>query len=110
MIELTPFAPLNVILLGVLNPVAAIIAFVMGRHADQWGKCVLAGFVGALAGAIVLWFAVRIGVIPARGLGGETGVFVVSFIAGTIWASLGFFAFRKASASQATSVADDADT
>ncbi len=103
MIELTPFAPLNVVLLGVLNPVVAVIAFVMGRHADQWGKCVLAGFVGALAGAIVLWFAVRVGLVPARGLGGETGVFVVSFIAGTLWATLGYAAFRRKPASTPSS-------
>ncbi|MEL6298322.1 MAG: hypothetical protein AAFQ45_07110 [Pseudomonadota bacterium] len=94
MLELTPFAPMNVVLLAVLNPVVAIVGFMMGRTADQWGKCIIAGFAAALAGSVLLWFAVFFGLVPARGIGGEAGVFVVSIVAGTIWATLAY-AFRR---------------
>ncbi|MEM1307037.1 MAG: hypothetical protein AAGG99_05895 [Pseudomonadota bacterium] len=93
MIELSPFSPLGIVLIAALNPVVAIVAIAMGRRSDSAGKLLIAGFAAALAGAAAVWLAVFIGLLPARGIGGEAGVFALSVITGTIWAAVGY-AFR----------------
>ena len=87
---LQPFDPVAVILIGALNPVAIAAAFFLGRAADQPQKLIVAAFAGAFAGSVALWIATFIGLLPARGMGGEAGAFVVQFLLGLIWAWLGF--------------------
>ena len=50
MIDINPFDPQTVVLLGALNPVTILVAFLMGRTADQWQKIPVAAFAGALRG------------------------------------------------------------
>ncbi|MGF1649789.1 MAG: hypothetical protein ACFCUN_05010 [Hyphomicrobiaceae bacterium] len=90
MIELVPFDYWSVILLACLNPVVAAVAVFMGRSADQWQKLPIAGFAAALAGAVVMWIAIRIGLVVAQGYGAATGVFMLSFVVGTAWAAIGY--------------------
>ena len=49
--DLQPDVPLlEVLLYGVLNPATIIIAFLMGRKADDKSKIMIAAFAGAIAG------------------------------------------------------------
>ena len=92
---LQPFDPLAIVILAALNPAVIVVGFLMGRTADQWQKLVVAGFVAALAGAVVVWFGAFFGVLPARGLGGEAGSFALGIVFGTVWAAIGY-AVRRA--------------
>jgi Na+/H+ antiporter NhaC len=87
---LQPFDPYSVVLIAALNPAVILVGFMMGRQADQWQKLIVAGFVAALAGAVLVWFGAFFGLLPARGVGGETGSFVAAIVFGTVWAALGF--------------------
>lgn len=90
MIELQPFHPLSVILIGMLNPVAIGVAVLMGRASDQWQKLIVAAFASACAGSILIWLVTFLGLLPAKGIGGEAGVFVAQFLFGLIWAWIGY--------------------
>lgn len=90
MIGLHPFDPLAVVLIAALNPVVIVVAVLMGRAADQWQKLVVAAFAAALTGSVLVWIATAIGVLPAKGVGGEAGVFVAEFLLGLVWAWIGF--------------------
>lgn len=85
-----PFDPLALFLVALLNPVVAIVAFLMGRKADQWQKVPIAAFAGALAGAVALWVAAFLQVVMVHGMGGEGGIFVASFFVGLVWATIGY--------------------
>ena len=95
MIEINTFDPLTVLTIGALNPVTIIVAFVMGRHADQPQKIVVAALAAAIAGFLLYWVAAFVGVIKVHALGGEAGMLAVQTLAGLIWASVGYFLFRK---------------
>lgn len=90
MIELSPFNPLALVLIGLLSPVVIAVGFWMGRRADQWQKLIVAGFAAALANAVLIWFAVRFELIQATGIGGEAGVFALSLVFGAMWAAIGY--------------------
>ncbi|MEM7774170.1 MAG: phosphatidylglycerophosphatase [Pseudomonadota bacterium] len=90
MIELSPFRPLDLTLIALLNPVVILIGFWMGRRADQWQKLVVAGFAAAFVSAMMIWFAVWLGLVVAKGIGGEAGAFVLSMLFGTLWAVIGY--------------------
>lgn len=87
---LQPFDPGALLMVALLNPAVIVVAFLMGRAADQRQKLIVAGFVGALAGAAVIWIAAWLKVLPARGIGGEAGLFVLQFVIGIGWAALGY--------------------
>ena len=70
MIDINPFDPQTVVLLGALNPVTILVAFLLGRKADQWQKIPVAAFAGAFAGFLL-----------------------VGFVSGLIWALVGYFIF-----------------
>lgn len=93
---LQPFDPLSLLLVAALNPAVIVVAFLMGRAADQWQKILIAGFAGALAGAVLIWIATYLRLLSAKGLGGEAGVFVASFALGLAWATIGYFSRRRA--------------
>ncbi len=87
---LQPFDPFSLVLIALLNPAVIIVGFVMGRSANQVQKLVVAGFAAACAGAILVWLAAYVDILPARGVGGEAGLFVMQLLLGTLWAALGY--------------------
>jgi hypothetical protein len=93
---LQPFDPVSLVLVALLNPAVVVVAFLMGRAADQRAKVVVAGFVAAIAGAAFLWLATFLKLVPARGLGGEAGAFMASFLFGVVWAAVGYATRRRA--------------
>lgn len=88
--EIVSFDPMTLVLIAVLNPVVIVVAFVMGRRADQWQKLIVAGFAASLAGFALYWLAGAVGVMPIRALGGEVGIVLMQFVLGILWASLGY--------------------
>lgn len=84
---LTPFDPVGLLVIALLNPAVIAVGVYMGLRADQWQKLPVAGFVAAIAGAVLVWLTVQLGVLPARGAGGEGGLFVLQFLIGTAWAA-----------------------
>ena len=61
---MTPVPPVDlaaVILTALLNPAVIVVAFWMGRSADQWQKLPVAAFAAALAGSLLLYVAARLG-------------------------------------------------
>lgn len=90
MTGLQPFDPWSVLLIAALNPVVIAVAFIMGRTAGEWRKIVVAAFAAALAGSVALWVATFAGLVPAKGVGGEGGVFLLQCVLGLFWAWTGF--------------------
>jgi hypothetical protein len=90
LVGLQPFDPVDLVIIALLNPVVIIVAIAMGRRADQWQKMFVAGFAAAMAGAVLIWIATFGQFLPARGVGGEAGLFVLSFIYGTLLATLAY--------------------
>jgi len=86
-----PFDPVALLLIALLNPAVALVGFLMGRAADQPQKLVIAAFAAALAGAALVWLGAWLRVLPARGVGGEAGLFVLQMVFGLGWAVLGYF-------------------
>ncbi len=91
MTGLQPFDPASLLVMAVLNPAVALVGFLMGRAADQWQKIVIAGFVAALAGALLVWVGAWLKVLPARGSGAEAGLFLLQMLVGFAWATLGYW-------------------
>lgn len=96
MIDINPFDPQTVVLLGVLNPATILVAFLMGRTADQWQKIPIAAFAGAFAGFLLYWLAATFGLFSIHALGGEAGMLLVGFAAGLVWALIGYKLFPAA--------------
>ena len=89
--EFQPDVPLlEVLLYGIFNPATIIVAFLMGRKADDKSKIMIAAFAGAAAGVAVLYLVtlLRLWDTPtlARAVG---GVFVPSLVAGFAYAGAG---------------------
>lgn len=93
MIDINPFDPQTVVLLGALNPVTILLAFLLGRRADQWQKIPVAAFAGAFAGFLLYWLAATIGIFKVHALGGEAGMLLVGFATGLVWAVVGYKIF-----------------
>jgi hypothetical protein len=84
-----------VIILAFLDPAVVLIGLWMGWHADQAVKIVLAGFIAALAGVAVSFLLRFVGISWFEGeflFGGAHALF--RFIAGIVWAVIGFTARR----------------
>jgi hypothetical protein len=80
-----------VLLTALFNPVVIVVAFWMGRYADQQGKLVFAAFGAALAGSVVVFMAISLGIRGVAGVGHKAGgVFIAEFVFGLVWAWLGF--------------------
>jgi hypothetical protein len=91
---LQPFHPEALLWIAALNPAVIVAGFLMGQRADQWQKLIVVAFVAAIAGAIAVWLGAWFHIIPARGLGGEAGLFVLQMLFGLIWAAIGYW-FRR---------------
>ena len=90
MTGLQPFDPASLVLIALCNPAVVVVGFLMGQAADQWQKLIVAAFVAALAGAALVWLAAFLRILPARGLGGEAGLFVLQLGLGLMWAVAGY--------------------
>ena len=55
-----------VLMTALLNPAVIVVAFWMGRYADQRHKIPVAAFAAALAGSVVIYIAVRLGMRGRR--------------------------------------------
>ncbi len=93
--EIIPFDPGTLIKIAVFNPAIIIVAFFLGYHADQWQKLIVAAFAASLAGFILYWLVVAVGLMPVHALGGEAAVFLMGFFLGLLWASLGYWLARR---------------
>jgi hypothetical protein len=90
MIELNAFDPGTLVMLALLNPAVIAVAFLMGRSADQWQKIPVAAFAASLAGFVLFWLGTLTGVLIVGSQGGASGVVMLQFVFGLVWAALGF--------------------
>jgi hypothetical protein len=93
---MTPVDLKDVILTALLNPGVIVVAFWMGRNANQWQKLPVAAFAAALAGSVLVYLAVWLGVAGVAGIGwAASGIFVAQFIFGLAWAVAGYWLGRR---------------
>jgi hypothetical protein len=93
-VEINPFEPGTLVLIALLNPVAIVVAFLMGRRADQWQKIIVAAFAASLCGFALYWIVAAVGLMPIHALGGEAGIVLMQFVFGLAWAALGYWTRR----------------
>ena len=89
--EINSFDLVTLVLIALLNPVVIGVAFIMGRGADQWQKLIIAGFAASLAGFILYWIVVAVGLIEVHALGGEAGIVLLQFLFGIVWVAIGYW-------------------
>ncbi|WP_072397175.1 hypothetical protein [Hyphomicrobium sp. CS1GBMeth3] len=94
MIAINSFDPLTLVLLAAVNPAVIVVAFLMGRSADQWQKLLIAAFAASVAGFLLYWLGGQVGVFSIHAVGGEAAIFMLQFVFGFLWAALGYW-FRK---------------
>lgn len=95
MTGLQPFDPMALVTIAALNPATIVVAFLMGRKADQWQKIPVAAFAAALAGFVLVFIATYFRLLPAKGLGGEAGLVALQFGFGLVWAAIGYQMRRR---------------
>jgi hypothetical protein len=90
--DFQPDVPLGEVLLyGVFNPATIIVAYLLGQRADHRSKILIAAFGGAAAGSALLYVVTLLRIWDAPTLGrAVAGVFIVSLLAGLIYAAIGF--------------------
>lgn len=93
--EIRPFDPQTLVLIAALNPAVIVVAFVLGRKADQWQKLPVAAFAASLAGFLLYWLVTMLGLLPVHALGGEAGMVALQFGFGFIWAFVGYLLARR---------------
>ena len=87
---MTPVDLKAVMLTALLNPAVIVVAFWMGRSADQWQKLPVAAFAAALAGSVLVYLATWLGIAGVGEVGrAAAGVFTAQFLFGLVWAYLG---------------------
>jgi hypothetical protein len=91
MIPINSFDPHTLVLLAAVNPVVILIAFLMGRKADQWQKLPVAAFAAALAGFIAYWIGGQVGLFAIHAVGGEAALLTLQFGFGLAWAAAGYW-------------------
>lgn len=96
---MTPAPPVDlaaVILIALLNPAVIIVAVWLGRGADQPQKLPVAAFAAALAGSLLTYIAVRMGLAGHAQVGrAAAGVFIAEFLFGLVWSYLAFRFFPR---------------
>jgi hypothetical protein len=86
-----PIEPTAVLLTALLNPAVPVVAFWLGRRADQWQKLPVAAFAAALAGSVLVYIGVQLGVPGVAGVGrAAAGVFIAQLPVGLAWAAAGY--------------------
>ncbi len=87
---------LELIAYGALNPATIVTAFYVGRQADEKPKILIAAFAGAIAGAVLLYFAALFRIWDAPMLGRASGgVLVAGLVAGLIYGWIGYATRKK---------------
>jgi hypothetical protein len=89
--EIVPFDPGTLLKIALFNPVVIAVAFLMGRHADQWQKLIVAAFAASCAGYLLYWLVAAVGLMPVHALGGEAAVVLLQFLFGLVWAGIGYW-------------------
>jgi len=93
---MTPVDLKAVVLTALLNPAVIVVAFWMGRSADQWQKLPVAAFAAALAGSVLVYIAAWFGIAGVADIGwAASGIFGAQFIFGLVWATLGYRLGRR---------------
>jgi hypothetical protein len=90
-VEIVPFDPDTLLKIALFNPVVIVIAFMMGRRADQWQKIIVAAFTASLGGFALYWLVAAVGLMPVHALGGEAAVLLLQFLFGLVWAGIGYW-------------------
>lgn len=90
MLDLKPFEPATLVAFAALNPAVMIVGFWLGLKADQWQKLIVAGLAASLAGFLLLYSAVMVGAVHAKGIGGEAGIVALQVVFGLFWAVAGY--------------------
>jgi hypothetical protein len=90
-LEIVSFDPATLIKIALLNPVVIIVAFLMGRSADQWQKVIIAAFAASLCGFVLYWIVAAVGLMPVHALGGEAAILTMQFFVGLLWAGFGYW-------------------
>ena len=86
-----PVDLMSVVLTALLNPAVIVVGLWLGRRADQWQKVPIAAFAAALAGAALLYIAVRLGIAGLPRVGrAAAGVFVAQFLFALAWAAAAY--------------------
>ena len=98
MIPINSFDPMTLVLLAAANPVVIVVAFLMGRNADQWQKLPIAAFAAALSGFILYWIGGQVGVFAIHAVGSEAALLLLGFAFGLVWAALGYWFSRNKTA------------
>ncbi|MEL6374189.1 MAG: hypothetical protein AAFR04_09495 [Pseudomonadota bacterium] len=79
----------QMVLVAFFNPATILVAYLIGRRADQAAKVLVAAFAAAFAGLMFAMlldaFGIYIGYANAVG-----GIFAMSFVYGLVWAYLGY--------------------
>ena len=90
--DFQPDVPLSEVLLyGIFNPATIIVAFMLGKRADDKAKIMIAGFGGAVAGVALLYLVTLLRIWDAPTLArAAVGVFIVSLVVGFIYAAIGY--------------------
>ena len=77
--------------IAVLNPVVMGLGYYLGRHCNQAGKLVVAGFAAGLAGMVPLYLAGLAHVkLVAEVLRASAGILVLQTFVGTLWATAAY--------------------
>jgi hypothetical protein len=90
MVSITPFDPITLLLVALLNPAVVIVAVLMGRRASEWQKLPVAAFAASLAGMALFWLGGELGFFAIHALGGEAAILGFQTVLGLIWASLAY--------------------
>jgi hypothetical protein len=85
-----------VLITALLNPVVVVVAFWMGRSADQWQKLPLAAFAASLAGIAAVYVGARLGFGGLARTGrAAAGIFIAQCVLALVWAYAGYRLARR---------------
>jgi uncharacterized integral membrane protein len=90
MITLRTFDPATLLLFAALNPAVIAVGLWMGCKADQWQKLIVAALAAALAGFLLLYAAILVGIVRTASIGGEAGIVALQTVLGLGWAIIGY--------------------
>jgi hypothetical protein len=87
----------SVLVIALLNPAVPVVAFVMGRNADQLQKLFVAAFAASVIGSALLYVVVWLGLAGTGNVArAAAGIFIAQFAIGLGWAAVGYATRRRA--------------
>ena len=90
MTTLRPFDPATLLMIAALNPAVIAVGLWMGFKADQWQKLIVAALAAALAGFLLLYAGILVGIVRTASIGGEAGIVAFQVVLGLGWAIIGY--------------------